>query len=290
MLDLSENAVTAQAAPKLELAIEGVVEAQHLDRMGHMNVAWYLHWFDRGIWEFFERHGLGEVSLERTRRGCFALEDHIHYRSELREGDALAVHTGVIEVRPKNLRLVQHMVAPALGKVAATREVVAVHIDLETRRSTPFSDEVRTEMESCLKGAPPPGLNEATAQSFAKAWIAAWNALDVETVLAHYAEDAVFVSPRAQRLMGSVRRDGKAALRAYWLAARERVASVHFTLDQAIWSPQAATLTVLYTAAIGSEAPVRAVEIMRFRGPEIVYGEALYGAPVEPEGAQNERA
>src|SRR4051812_34308389 len=105
MVDVSENAAAAPEARALELTGEGVVEAHHIDPMGHMNVAWYLHWFDRGIWEFFARHKLDAASLERTRRGCFALEDHVHYLAELREGDRLAVHTGVLEVRPKNLRL-----------------------------------------------------------------------------------------------------------------------------------------------------------------------------------------
>jgi RimJ/RimL family protein N-acetyltransferase/ketosteroid isomerase-like protein len=53
---------------------------------------------------------------------------------------------------------------------------------------------------------------------FAVAWAAAWNAHDVEAVLAHFAEDAVFSSPVAPRVVpgsdGILR--GKAALRDYW--------------------------------------------------------------------------
>jgi len=268
-------------ARRLELTAEGTVEPRFIDAMGHMNVAWYVHWFDRGVWAFFANHGLDEPTLKRTRRGCFALEDHIRYLSELREGDALAVHTAVVEVRPKTLRLVQYLVAPSLEKLAATREVVAVHIDLETRRSTPFSEEVKRLMEA---GVVPSGqMDEVAAQSFAKAWVAAWNARDVEAVLSHYAEDAVFVSPRATRLMGVARVEGKAALRTYWQTGNSRLASLRFTLDRASWSPKDATLTVLYEASLGSEPPVRAVEIMRFRGAQIIHGEALYGAPVETE-------
>ena len=53
---------------------------------------------------------------------------------------------------------------------------------------------------------------------FAEEWCAAWNAHDVERVLAHFHDDAVFMSPlAAQRVPesgGTVK--GKAALRAYW--------------------------------------------------------------------------
>jgi ketosteroid isomerase-like protein len=39
--------------------------------------------------------------------------------------------------------------------------------------------------------------------AFAESRIAAWNRRDVEAVLAHYSEDAQFVSPVAHNLIGS---------------------------------------------------------------------------------------
>ncbi len=60
-------------------------------------------------------------------------------------------------------------------------------------------------------------------QRFAEQWISAWNARDVEAVLTHYAEDVLFTSPSAQRVVresgGTVR--GKQALRSYWTQALE---------------------------------------------------------------------
>src|SRR6185369_625017 len=100
-----------------------------------------MHLFDRGIWAFFERHGLDSRTMRETQRGMFALEENLRYLSELREGDALKVHTGVLEVRPKTLRLVQYMIDSGRQKLAAVREVVAVHIDLATRRSVVFADD-----------------------------------------------------------------------------------------------------------------------------------------------------
>lgn len=62
------------------------------------------------------------------------------------------------------------------------------------------------------------------AMEFSRIWEAAWNRRDVETVLAHFDEGAVFTSPVAQRIGfardGVVR--GKDALRRYWLAALEK--------------------------------------------------------------------
>ena len=57
--------------------------------------------------------------------------------------------------------------------------------------------------------------------SYADEWVRAWNAHDVDAVLGHFADDVVFTSPVAARVVpesGGVVR-GKAALRDYWTAA-----------------------------------------------------------------------
>jgi acyl-CoA thioesterase FadM/ketosteroid isomerase-like protein len=266
-------------ARALELTVEAGVEARFLDAMGHMNVAWYVHLFDRGIWTFFARHGLDEPYLHGAQRGMFALEESLRYLSELREAEPLEVYTGVLEVRPKTLRLLQYMVDRQKQKVAAVREVVAAHIDLATRRSAAFSTEVLTGLQALPLAAPPTAtMTDASAQLFARAWVDAWNRRDAEAVLAHYAEDAVFVSPKAERFVGAARIEGKAALRAYWQTALNQIQKLEFVLEEALFSARAETLTIVYQAAFQDLAPVRAVEILHFRAGQIVRGEALYGA------------
>lgn len=68
--------------------------------------------------------------------------------------------------------------------------------------------------------------------TFANAWVQAWNAHDVEGVLAHFHDDVVFSSPVAARILpaseGVVR--GKAALRHYWTEALKSLPDLHFEL------------------------------------------------------------
>jgi hypothetical protein len=69
-------------------------------------------------------------------------------------------------------------------------------------------------------------------RAFADAWVRAWNAHDVDAVLAHFHDDVVFSSPVAARLLpetGGVVH-GKAALRDYWVAALKIVPGLHFEL------------------------------------------------------------
>jgi ketosteroid isomerase-like protein len=67
-------------------------------------------------------------------------------------------------------------------------------------------------------------------QTFAAAWVRAWNDHDVEGVLAHFHDDVLFSSPVAARLLpetGGVVR-GKAALRDYWVTALGLLPGLHF--------------------------------------------------------------
>ena len=112
----------------------------------------------------------------------------------------------------------------------------------------------------------------------AAAWIAAWNRKDIDTLMEHFAADAVFVSPRARELTGSATVSGSAAIRSYWLAAMARAERFDFRLDRALWDEQVRELVVVYVSSRDGVRR-RACEIMRFdRDGRQVYGEALYGA------------
>ena len=69
-------------------------------------------------------------------------------------------------------------------------------------------------------------------EAFSHRWLAAWNAHDVEAVLQHFADDVVFCSPVAARVIsgsdGVIR--GKEALRGYWTRALELVPDLRFEL------------------------------------------------------------
>jgi len=116
---------------------------------------------------------------------------------------------------------------------------------------------------------------------FADEWIAAWNRREVDAVLAHYADDAQFVSPVARAVVGrSVLRD-KQELAAYWRGALARIATLEFRLDHAVWDERRRELVVVYEANLNGERK-RACEIMRFDAAgKQISGEALYGAVIE---------
>lgn len=68
------------------------------------------------------------------------------------------------------------------------------------------------------------------AAHFAEDWIAAWNAHDLERVLAHYADDFEMASPRIADIAGepSGILRGKPAIRAYWKKALQLIPELQF--------------------------------------------------------------
>ena len=82
------------------------------------------------------------------------------------------------------------------------------------------------------------------AQAFAADWIAAWNAHDLDRVLAHYSEDFEMTSPHIVQIAGepsgSLR--GKPAIRAYWTKALALFPDLKFQLVSVLAGVDSVTL------------------------------------------------
>lgn len=122
-----------------------------------------------------------------------------------------------------------------------------------------------------------PMTHESMA-AFAERWIAAWNRRDVDAILAHFADDAQFISPVARKFVGRPVLQNKQEIAEYWRAALDRISVLEFRLDHAAWDERRRELNVVYEANLDGERK-RACEIMQFDASgRQSRGEALYGA------------
>ena len=80
-------------------------------------------------------------------------------------------------------------------------------------------------------------LDEAQVRELARHWVQAWNARDLDAIMAHYAEAVVLVSPVAARLLGdpSGTVSGKCALRSYFERGLEAYPQLRFDLLDVMW-------------------------------------------------------
>ena len=87
-------------------------------------------------------------------------------------------------------------------------------------------------------------LAASSAHAFAEHWVAAWNAHDLERILAHYSEAVELVSPVVVQLLGvadgTVR--GKSALRGYFARGLEAFPQLRFTLERVAWGVRSVVL------------------------------------------------
>lgn len=118
---------------------------------------------------------------------------------------------------------------------------------------------------------------EATA--FAHDWAAAWNARDVERVLAHFDEEVAFTSPTALAVVGAATVRGKSALRAYWTTALQRIQQLRFTVDHVLWDETTHELAILYTSETNGQSK-RVSENLTFGANALVISaEVFHGVP-----------
>jgi hypothetical protein len=121
-------------------------------------------------------------------------------------------------------------------------------------------------------------MSYESMMTFAESWIVAWNRRDVEAILAHFAEEAQFVSPVAHNFVGRTVLRNKKELEHYWRAALNRISILEFRLDHATWDERRRELNVVYEANLNGDRK-RACEIMQFDAAgRQIRGEALYGA------------
>lgn len=112
------------------------------------------------------------------------------------------------------------------------------------------------------------------ANEFAQEWCEAWNAHDVDRVLAHFDDDVIFTSPIAATLFpdsaGKVK--GKAALRGYWEEALRRIPDLLFTVEHVFSGID--MIVIQYRNHKG----VRVSEVLQFEGAKVIHGHGTYEA------------
>ena len=133
------------------LACEGRVRPEWIDINGHMNVAYYVLAFDLGVDALWARAGITEEYIATRNLSTFAVESHITYQAELKEGDPYRVTTQVLAVDDKRVHQFQSLYHGEDGYLAATAEWLNLHVDLGTRRVSPFPDEIRSAFIAVAK-------------------------------------------------------------------------------------------------------------------------------------------
>ena len=120
----------------------GRVLPEWIDINAHMNVAYYVLAFDRGVDSLWTRFGITDAHIREMQSSTFAVEAHIVYRRELRLDDPYVVTAQVLAFDEKRIHQFQRLYHAGDGFLAATAEWMNLHVDLATRRVAPWPDAI----------------------------------------------------------------------------------------------------------------------------------------------------
>jgi acyl-CoA thioester hydrolase len=109
------------------------------DQNGHMNVAYFVLAFDRATDAFYDALGIGWDYLAREQRSLFTLAMNVDYVREVHAGSRVRIASRLLDHDAKRIHYFHEMVDAARGSLAATNEIVAMHVDMATRRSSAFA-------------------------------------------------------------------------------------------------------------------------------------------------------
>ncbi|MBR1130633.1 YybH family protein [Bradyrhizobium iriomotense] len=116
-------------------------------------------------------------------------------------------------------------------------------------------------------------MNRAAAERFVAAWCASWCKVDIDAVVAHFADDAQMRSPLALELTGFPVVTGAENIRTYWRQAYGHIESADLKILGWSWDETIARLTVWWQ--LGG---TRASEFMDFDDAgRVIRSEAFYG-------------
>ena len=145
-IDLNEDEI-----PNTPLLVhQGKVLPEWIDYNGHMNVAYYVMVFDHATDGMFDMIDIGIDHVKRDNGSMFVLETHVNYLQEVDEGAPLDLTCQMIDADEKRLHLYFEMHHGEEGFLSATSELMALHVDMNTRRTAPFLPDAQARINAIM--------------------------------------------------------------------------------------------------------------------------------------------
>jgi acyl-CoA thioester hydrolase len=119
-----------------------VVRPEWIDHNQHMNMGYYLVVFDFATDEFLSWVGLDVAHRATQAVTTFCVEAHVTYHREVRAGDPLRFTTVLLGHDDKRIHYLHAMYHAADGYLAATNELMSLHVSRATRRAAAMAPEV----------------------------------------------------------------------------------------------------------------------------------------------------
>lgn len=123
------------------------VPAAFEDINGHLNIRHYVGIASEGLDESLIDVGIAQNWPTVSGQGIFSAEHHMTYLSELRTGDRISVRVRVIGRSERAAHVVAYLLDESHQRVSYVMEEIFLHIDMASRRSAPWPDDVAAALD-----------------------------------------------------------------------------------------------------------------------------------------------
>ena len=121
-----------------------------IDNNGHMNMGYYVVVFDLATDEWMRLIGLDAEHRRAHDVTTFCLEAHVTYHREVRERDPLRFTTRLLGYDSKRMHYIHEMYHGGSGYLAATNELMSLHVSQKTRRGAPMAPQILERLSRIL--------------------------------------------------------------------------------------------------------------------------------------------
>lgn len=141
-MPIDPSAPSPEQVLQVPSSTRGTVEEEWIDRNGHMNIRHYLDIGALATDQVVRAAGIDDDYRADRRMGVFTAEQHLTYLREMRLGTPYSAHVRILDRSAKACHLVALIMDRTHDRLACLFETVLVHVDLQSRSSTAFPEDV----------------------------------------------------------------------------------------------------------------------------------------------------
>ncbi|MFE2656696.1 3-hydroxyacyl-CoA dehydrogenase NAD-binding domain-containing protein [Brevibacterium sp. NPDC059310] len=128
------------------------VREEWIDYNGHLSEAYYVLVFGFATDAIMDELGLDAAYREATGCSLYTVESHVRYLDEVSLGSTLIVRPQLVAAGAKKLHLAYEMIVD--GRVVATEEILALHVDQTADAVTEFPAEIAATIAEVARSTP----------------------------------------------------------------------------------------------------------------------------------------
>ena len=117
------------------------------DVNGHLNVRHYTGIASEGLDESLVELGIPQ-NWPVHGHACFSAEHHLTYIAELRTGDRMSTRVRLLGRSERAAHVLVYLLDESRQRLSYVMEEVFLHIDMETRRTAPWPDDVAAALDA----------------------------------------------------------------------------------------------------------------------------------------------